>query len=165
MTDDKFFIDQNYKDLIVNAIDTQTGELTEENINSLIDKPLSIEVKENAVAEVFKLFDKDCDGLEFQMMELQKLMADRQRKREAVREIMIKIMKKHGVESVKTAFFEAKFKKNPPKIVIDDESKLDKYKKIEMITTLDKTAVKQDLQSGKIIDGAHIEQGERLEIK
>ena len=67
------------------------------------------------------------------------------------------------VKSIMTGWGEMKIKKNPPSVVIDDLSKVPtkfQHQKIEV--TIDKTAIKKAIQSGEKVDGAHIEQGEKL---
>ena len=57
--------------------------------------------------------------------------------------------------------------KNPPKVVIDDETKVPaKYLTyIPATTTVNKNALKEDLKNGVNVDYAHLEQGRRLELK
>jgi hypothetical protein len=56
-----------------------------------------------------------------------------------------------------------KVRKNPPSVAIDDLSKVPtkfQHQKIEV--TLDKVAIKNAIKAGEKVDGAHIEQGEKL---
>jgi len=58
-----------------------------------------------------------------------------------------------------------KIKKNPPSLIIENEDKIPLVYKVQEITwTVDKEKLKQDLKSMPI-DGARLEQKERLEIK
>jgi hypothetical protein len=73
------------------------------------------------------------------------------------------VLKNMGDKEVITKYGVMKVRKNPPSVVIDDLSKVPtkfQHQKIEV--TIDKTAIKKAIQSGEKVDGAHIEQGEKL---
>lgn len=66
----------------------------------------------------------------------------------------------------KTQLFSFGIQPNPPKVVIDDELEIpEQYLVIRKELVLDKTALKDDLKSGKQVRGAHLEQGESLRIR
>lgn len=51
-------------------------------------------------------------------------------------------------------------------VVITDESKLDeKYMKAKVVVTVDKTAIKDALDKGEVVEGAAIEEKQNLQIK
>lgn len=55
---------------------------------------------------------------------------------------------------------------NPPKAIIDDESLLGPdHLKVETVFKVDKAKIAADLKAGKPVPGAHLEQGERLDVK
>ena len=73
------------------------------------------------------------------------------------------VLKNMGDKEVITKYGVMKVRKNPPSVVIDDIAKIPtqyQHQKIEV--TIDKTAIKKAIQSGEKVDGAHIEQGEKL---
>ena len=73
------------------------------------------------------------------------------------------VLKNMGDKEVITKYGVMKVRKNPPAVVIDDIAKIPtqyQHQKIEV--TIDKTAIKKAIQSGEKVDGAHIEQGEKL---
>ena len=49
--------------------------------------------------------------------------------------------------------------------IIEDESLLKKYKKIKVILSYDKTAIKKDLEAWKEVKGARIQEVDNLQIK
>jgi hypothetical protein len=68
-----------------------------------------------------------------------------------------------GDKEVITRYGVMKICKNPPSVVIDDLSKVPtKFQHPKIEVTVDKTAIKKAIQSGEKVDGAHIEQGEKL---
>lgn len=92
-----------------------------------------------------------------------KLEAKAERLREYVRISMTLI----GKNEISSQLFDLRVKKNPPKVVIDDESSLDaKFWRIpEPKPVVDKKLIASALNDGEIVTGAHIEHGTRLEVK
>ena len=74
-------------------------------------------------------------------------------------------MKSTKKEKFKTTLFSFSIKKNPPKLVIDDRTKIPKKYLIPQPAKIDNAALKADLSEGKKCKYAHIEQGESLTIK
>ena len=79
-----------------------------------------------------------------------------------IRDYLRENMQRTGISEVTCPYFQIKLKKNPPSVVIEDETKVpDKYKVEKVVTSIDKTAIKKD--GG--CEGAKIESGMRVEIK
>jgi hypothetical protein len=102
----------------------------------------------------------------------EKSMADRRKaiesKAESIKRYLKDNMQRSGITKIESPYFALTIKKNPPSVIIDDATAIPaKF----MVTppapppSPDKTAIKAALQAGELVDGAHIEQGERLEIK
>ena len=61
---------------------------------------------------------------------------------------------------------EIKIKKNPPKVVIEDEAGLpDDWFDVTTVRRLSKARLKEALLSNEVVDGAHVVQSHRIEIK
>lgn len=74
-------------------------------------------------------------------------------------------MKATGNVDFKTTLFNFKIKRNPPKVVVTDETKIPAiFFNEKVVKTLDKTALKEGLKCCEI-EGAHLEQDEKLTIK
>lgn len=72
--------------------------------------------------------------------------------------------RKTGIERVDGIGAKISYKKNPPSVVIDNEADIpEEYWRIKR--EVDKKAVKDALQAGKPIDGAHLEQMTSIQIK
>lgn len=70
-----------------------------------------------------------------------------------------------GKKSVLTERGQMKIKKNPPKVIIDDEFSIPQQFIRQTITeTIDKKAVKATISSGTPVPGVHLESGESLVI-
>lgn len=73
------------------------------------------------------------------------------------------VLKNMGDKEVITKYGVMKLRKNPASVVIDDITKIDsKYTRQKIQIDVDKVAIKKAIQSGEKVDGAHIEQGEKL---
>ncbi|HFK0190637.1 TPA: siphovirus Gp157 family protein [Listeria monocytogenes] len=67
-------------------------------------------------------------------------------------------------QKIKTNLFTLDIRKNPPSIIVEDESKLLNYL-IEQPKKIDKTKLGDDLKKGIEVPGAKIIQTERLQIR
>lgn len=73
-------------------------------------------------------------------------------------------MEATGKTKFKTDLFSFSIRKNPPKVVVDnDEAVLPEYLKIK--TEIDKKAIAESLKAGHKLDFAHLESGTSLVIK
>jgi len=73
------------------------------------------------------------------------------------------VLKNMGDSEVITKYGVMKVRKNPPSVVIDDIAKIPtQYQKQKIEVTIDKAAIKKAIQNGEKVDGAHIEQNEKL---
>ena len=73
------------------------------------------------------------------------------------------VLKNMGDKEVITKYGVMKVRKNPASVVIDDITKIDsKYTRQKIQIDVDKIAIKKAIQSGEKVDGAHLEQTEKL---
>ena len=79
---------------------------------------------------------------------------------------LIHNMKKHGILEVSCPQWTMKLQQNPPKVVIDDASKipLKLQREIPAKYEPDKKAIKSEISAGNTVDGAHLERGWRLKV-
>ena len=89
---------------------------------------------------------------------------------DGLKEYLLVNMKANAISeiSAQDSTFSAKIKKNPPKLVIDDAGLIPCELYIYPETPPphpDNAAIKAKLLAGELINGAHIEQAERLDIK
>lgn len=103
--------------------------------------------------------------------EASKKLADRARSEQKHLDSLVEYLKfnmdQSGITEIRSPELILKIKKNPPKLVIDDESLIDDRFYIEVPATrkLFNAAIKDEIKAGHAVDGAHIEQNTRLEIK
>jgi len=87
---------------------------------------------------------------------------------QSVREYLFTNMKAAGITEISCPYFKIKIKKNPPKIVIDDEGKIPAELFVYPVAPApfpDKATIKEKIRAGETVDGCHVEQGDRLDIR
>ncbi len=118
------------------------------------------------------MFVRNLEATAAQIKDAEKQMAERRKaieaKADSIRQYLKANMQRTGITKIECPYFAISLKKNPPSVVIDDLSSIPaEY----MVTppppppAPDKALIKSAIQSGKDVAGAHIEQGERVEIK
>jgi hypothetical protein len=73
-----------------------------------------------------------------------------------------KVMAESGQDELTGKSFRFKLTKVKPKLFVDDESKLSEYLQQETKMVLNKERIKQDLELGVPVEGAHLEQSYSL---
>ena len=85
---------------------------------------------------------------------------------ESLREYLHIHMQRLKVQEVKSAEITVKIKRNPPRVVIDNEALLpDDYKEVELTLKVRKQLVQKALGEGRTVPGAHLESSTRLDIR
>lgn len=127
-----------------------------------------IEVKAKNVA----MFIRNLEASAEQIKLAEKQMSERRKaienKAEHIKQYLFDNMKRCGLSKIECEYFALTIKKNPPKLVIDDAGAIPSELYIYPPAPEpypDNATIKTKLLAGEVIDGAHIEQGERLEIK
>ena len=70
-----------------------------------------------------------------------------------------------GLKAVSAFGFKFQARKNPPKVVIEDESQIpDKYKREKVVVTVDKDKIKREAKHGVYVQGTKVIQESRLVI-
>ncbi len=86
----------------------------------------------------------------------------------SVKKYLLNVMQTADITKIECPFFKILRQKNPPSVVIDDEKAIDiaYWRQPEPPPpAIDKRAILADMKEGVVIDGAHLEQGERVVIK
>jgi hypothetical protein len=158
-------------EVILDTLEGLTGELT---------------VKATNVARFILNIESMADAVDGAAKAM-KLRAERMRDRAAsIREYLRVNMRGAGIEKIEATEFVLALKKNPPKVVIDDESRIPEAFKAKPepppppVATPDKKKIADALKAHAAlikalpdgepapttpVPGAHLEQAERLEIK
>ena len=157
-------------------------ELTEEYMNLLemaedadIDDQLFFDTMDGITGEIEYKFDgygKVISQMAHDVSGLKEEEARLNARRKAI-ENRIANMKNHlmdtmsvlGTQKVKTTLFSFGIQKNPPKVVITDESRIGHDYLIPQPPKVDTKAIKDALNDGFHFDWAHLEQTESLRIR
>ena len=99
-----------------------------------------------------------------------KRLADRAKAEQKHLDSMIEYLKfnmeQSGITEIRSPELLLKIKTNPPSVIIDDNDAVsDLFKTEKTVVSIDKAAIKKEIQAGGAVEGAHIEQKTRLEIK
>lgn len=78
--------------------------------------------------------------------------------------VLHKEMKEKCIDNIETDDLIIKIKTNPPRLVIEDEDKLDKEYFFPKLT-LDKFLIRKNIKEGMCVPGCELVQDERVEIK
>ncbi|HAA8955423.1 TPA_asm: siphovirus Gp157 family protein [Listeria monocytogenes] len=155
-----YSIQDKYQQLL-NLAEQLDPELLKDTLESIDDE---LETKAENVAFVIK----ELEGQSLILEKETKRLAERKntinnnvkRLKQSLFDAMITANK----QKIKTNLFTLDIRKNPPSIIVEDESKLLNYL-IEQPKKLDKTKLGDDLKKGIEVPGAKIIQTERLQIR
>lgn len=150
-----------------NYIDTDTGEI---DIQAFNDAQIALKEKQLAVVAWLKNNDANIELLDGAIKKLQERKKIMQKRYESLKDYLFCNMKAHGISEINAndMTFTAKIKKNPPKLVIDDAGAIPTELYVYPPAPApypDNEAIKAKLKAGEVVEGAHLEQGERLDIK
>jgi hypothetical protein len=88
-----------------------------------------------------------------------------ERRAAGLRQYLKSQMERVDVYEIRSPEFVIKVKPNPPKVIVDDEKLLPGFfKHLETVVHIDKTAIRDAIQAGETIAGAHLEQDTHVEI-
>ena len=139
------------------------GEIDEQGLVQLEGLQMEKREKQKNIILYKKNLDRGIEAIDNEIKYLQEMKRVQSNKSDRLTNLLIFAMGDEREIDFDTCG--AKFKKNPPKLVIDDESKVPyTFIKEKITTSIDKTALKKEVQEGLIIEGVRIEQGERIDI-
>lgn len=143
------------------------AENGEDVTDTLLSIEGDIEVKAENTNKVIKMFSYNNAAIDTEIKRLQEVKQHNENAIERLKTGIENMMIALGKREIKTPLFSAKWVKNPPAVVIDDESKVDaRYLTIIPQTTkVNKNAIKDDLKNGIELPYARLEQKERLVLK
>lgn len=116
-------------------------------------------------------FIKNLEAEARAIKDAEKSMADRRRSIEShanrLARYLLMQMQMTGIDKIEDSpFFKISLRNNPAKIVVDDEAKIASGYIVEkVVKSVNKQAIKMAIESGETVEGAHIERGQRIEIK
>lgn len=117
---------------------------------------------ENGMAYMAKL-EEVIAGAKAEKKRIDAFIKAMENRKKRIEGAYIYALKTLGTDAILTNKGEMKVRKNPPSVVIDDVAKIPtEFQKQKIDVTIDKVALKKAIQNGEKVDGAHIEQSEKL---
>ena len=143
------------------------AEQGEDVTDTLLSLEGDIEVKAENTNKVIKMFSGYNLTIDEEIKRLQEVKKHNENAIERLKSGIENMMVALNKKEIKTPLFSAKWVKNPPAVVIDDEKAVPaKYLTyIPATTTVNKNVLKEDLKNGVVVPYAHLEQKERLQLK
>lgn len=145
------------------------GEIPPEQIADTLDA-LDGDIREKAIDVA--AFTRNLDATAQAVREAAKAMlsrADRIEKRaESIRNYLLFQCQAAGVSKIESPWFTLAVRKNPPSVVIDDETQIPPEYIVQPPPPAprpDRDAIKRAIKSGADVPGCHLLQTERLEIR
>lgn len=159
-------ISEQYRSLLANMVDEETGEINAETMGELDSLETDFNDKIISIASMIKNLEAERNAIE----EARKNMAIREKRLEKIIDSMTSYARDNMVsldkKKISCPYFDINIKMCPIGTYISDESLLPKeYIKIKEVLSVDKLRIKDDLMSGYVVPGAQLHQNVRLEIK
>ena len=124
-----------------------------------------IEQKAEATAVIIQELTAEAEKIKSEEKRLKERRERLENNIDAMKKRLFEAMKTTGKTKFKTALFSFGIRKNPAKLVIDDEEKIPKKYLIPQPAKLDAAKLREELKAGAVRKYAHLEQGESLVIK
>lgn len=124
-----------------------------------------IEQKAESTAVIMQELTAEADKIKSEEKRLKERRERLENNIDAMKKRLFEAMKTTGKTKFKTALFSFGIRKNPVKLVIDDEEKIPKKYLIPQPAKLDAAKLREELKAGAVRKYAHLEQGESLVIK
>ena len=146
----------------------QLESMSEED-ESLVEYLDSIQLqfndKVNNIVKFSRSLELSAAAIDFEIKRLTDLKKSFERKNDRLKDYVKHSMEAHDITEVKTDIAKLSFRKSQV-VVIDDENKLPDDVFVEKVTrSVNKTLIKELLDKGEIVQGAHIEKKNNLQIK
>jgi esterase/lipase superfamily enzyme len=150
-----------------NYVDEETGEI---DIDSFNRSQIALADKQLAVVCYLKNEDANIKLLDGAITELTARKKAMQNRHDSLKDYLLVNMQANGITEISAPnyMFTAKLQHNPVSVIIDDESLIeDCYKTIPPppVAQISKTLIKEAIQGGDVVPGAHLESKMRVVIK
>jgi len=140
-----------------------TGEISEDAMVRLEQLQLERKEKQKNIILYKKNLDRGIEAIDNEIRHLETMKRGQQNKSDRLMSLLEYSMGDEQEVNFDTCG--AKYKKNPPRLVIEDESAVpDRFRNEKVVVTIDKVSLKKEIQDGLTVKGVSIEQGRRLDI-
>jgi hypothetical protein len=138
------------------------------NVDVLDEIDDDIELKCIKVSKIVLSLQNDLGAIKSELDRLKKLKDVTEANISSLKDFVLFSMLTLDQKAIDAKYMAIIRRKNPPKVVIDDEKKLDsKYMKanMEIHKVIDRSLIKEDILKGEHVLGAHLEYNESIQIK
>lgn len=128
----------------------------------------TVEEKSVNVAMFIRNLESSADQMKAVEAEMAKRRKAVENRAASVRRYLFDNMLRCGITKIESPYFNLAIRDNPEAVVIDNAGDLPAEYMVQPETpppSPDKKAIKDAIKSGVVVPGAHIERGQRLEIK
>lgn len=144
----------------------ETGEMTPEQVEQYESLGLALAEKQKNTLEFYRGLELDEIKIDAELDRLKALKVSLNGKKESVMHLIEYSMDKMEVNELNFGSIKATRKLNPPKVVLDETVQLpSEYLRQQIVITPDKSKIKEALKTGQTVEGAHLEQDTRIDIK
>jgi hypothetical protein len=144
----------------------ETEDLPTEAIADTLESwATTFEEKAVSVAAYIRNLELEAAAVEDARQRMETRQRSLQRHADRLREYLQREMERVGLPGVKSAELTLRLQKNPPSVIVDDDSAIPGAYQQEVITVkLLKTEIGKALKAGQAVPGAHLEQSTRWVI-
>jgi hypothetical protein len=155
-------IERGFNDACVNEDGEIDFDLAQQFLEALEGER---EEKLESIALYVKELYHEADAIAQEELKLKKRRQAKEKKAERLEEYLKSSLLGFGDKKFETPRVVLSFRTSKA-VVVTDETKLDKkYMKAKVVVTVDKTAIKDALDKGEVVEGAAIEEKQNLQIK
>lgn len=152
---------RNIQDLI-NDDETDT-ETLEKALDEVKD---NIENKAENIAKLVRYIEGDIETLKAEEKRLANRRKALENKKNGIKNYLEFQLKALKIDKVKTPLFTVSIQNNPPSVnILDEELIPEEFKKVSIVTSIDRKELLTVLKEGREIDGAEIKQTKSLRIR
>ena len=156
-------IKEEYLNALNNLEVNEDGEIT--NLDVITQIEGEFKDKAEAVACYIKSLEADAEALKKEADNLTARMKAKANRADKLRDYLAFCMTSANAERIETPKCNLFFR-TASRVIVDNEAALDeKYIVYKTTTSVSKSAIKDDLMSGEVVEGAHIEVAKHLQIK
>ena len=152
-------IKQDFLRLAEMDLDEQTMQDTLESLQ------FELEEKADNIACLIKQVEAEAEAIKTEAKNLTDRAKAKETKVERLTQYLLDTLKAVGTDKIETTRNILQVKKNPVSVVLDEGFNHPGFITTKLTTVPDKSLIKEWLQQGKELDGARLEQRERLVIK
>lgn len=157
-----FNIKQEYLAL---AHQLSEGEVTPELEQALIINEAQLQEKATNYGYVIKNFEYEVDAIDNEIKRLKELKERREKAIDRMKQSVTNAMQLYGIEKVESSFLKLSFRKSESVEVINDAQLLPEFTTTKVTTTPNKTAIKEAIKRGEVVEGAVLVTNQNLQIR